>query len=228
VRVDEAELLTGVRAHGAARVGPWLVRDDVVGAVERAVLEQLESFHAERPLEEGAALAVARDAVAVALRAAAAPTDRELVEALLDELHSRGILVRTASTIRSAAHRVALEAASEDVTALLEEIGGDREAAPPSIKDLIARGFRKDVIDAASRAGVVVKVGSDLVFAPSFVERAEELVRSAADTGITVSAFREGLGTSRKYALPLLEWFDQRGLTRRSGDLRFPREKGLP
>jgi selenocysteine-specific elongation factor len=228
VRVHEAELLTGVRTHGAARVGPWLVRDDVVGAVERAVLEQLESFHAERPLEEGAELAVARDAVAVALRAAAAPTDRELVEALLDELHSRGVLVRTASTIRSAAHRVALEAASDDVTALLEEIGGDREAAPPSIKDLIARGFRKDVIDAASRAGVVVKVGSDLVFAPSFVERAEELVRSAADTGITVSAFREGLGTSRKYALPLLEWFDQRGLTRRSGDLRFPREKGLP
>jgi selenocysteine-specific elongation factor len=48
-------------------------------------------------------------------------------------------------------------------------------------------------------------------------------VESAGATGITVSAFREALGTSRKYALPILEWFDQRGITRRSGDLRFPR-----
>jgi selenocysteine-specific elongation factor len=205
-------------------VGPWLVRDDVLGAVERAVLERLGTFHAEHPLEEGAELALARDAVVAALRAATAPADRELVDALLDELHSRGVLVRTASTIRSAAHRVALEAASEDVTALLEAIGGDREATPPSIKDLLAQGFRKDVIDATARAGVVVKVGTELVFAPSFVERAEALVRSVGEVGITVSAFREGMGTSRKYALPLLEWFDQRGLTRRSGDLRFARE----
>jgi len=83
---------------------------------------------------------------------------------------------------------------------------------------------RREVIDAADRAGVVVKVGADLVFTPSFVERARALVRAAASTGVTVSAFREGLGTSRKYALPLLEWFDQRAITRREGDLRYPRE----
>jgi selenocysteine-specific elongation factor len=225
VRVEEVALLTGAQAHGPARVGPWSVRDDVVGSVERAVLERLASFHAAHPLEAGAELAVARDAAALALRAAAAPTDRDLVDALLDELHARGVLVRAASTIRAASHRVALDAASEDVAALLEAIGGERESAPPSIKELVAQGFRKDVIDAASREGVVVKVGNELIFAPSFVERAEELVRAAASTGITVSAFREGLGTSRKFAVPLLEWFDQRGVTRRSGDLRFPRER---
>ena len=41
-----------------------------------------------------------------------------------------------------------------------------------------------------------------------------------------MSAFREALGTSRKFALPLLEWFDHRGITRREGDLRFPRDAG--
>jgi selenocysteine-specific elongation factor len=55
------------------------------------------------------------------------------------------------------------------------------------------------------------------------VERAEAIVSAARDTGITVSAFREALGTSRKYAVPLLGWLDQRGFTRREGDLRFPR-----
>ncbi|MGZ5299941.1 MAG: SelB domain-containing protein, partial [Actinomycetota bacterium] len=53
---------------------------------------------------------------------------------------------------------------------------------------------------------------------------AEATIRAAGGAGITVSALRESLGTSRKYAVPLLEWFDQRGVTRREGDVRFPRE----
>ena len=44
---------------------------------------------------------------------------------------------------------------------------------------------------------------------------------SAGDTGAGV--VEAPSGTSRKYALPILEWFDQRGITRREGDLRFPR-----
>ncbi len=48
----------------------------------------------------------------------------------------------------------------------------------------------------------------------------------AATDGITVSAFRESLGTSRKYALPMLEYFDRTGVTRRDGDLRFPQKPG--
>jgi selenocysteine-specific elongation factor len=61
------------------------------------------------------------------------------------------------------------------------------------------------------------------MFTPALIERAEAIVMAAGIAGIRVSAFREALGTSRKYALPLLEWFDQRGVTRREGDLRFPR-----
>ena len=78
------------------------------------------------------------------------------------------------------------------------------------------------MIDAAARAGLIVRVSPDLVFLRSVVDRARGIVAEAR-TGITVSAFREALGTSRKFALPLLAWFDQRGLTRRQGDLRFPR-----
>ena len=51
-----------------------------------------------------------------------------------------------------------------------------------------------------------------------------ELVRAHATDGVTVSALRERLGTSRKYAVPLAEWMDANGISRRVGDLRFPRE----
>ena len=55
------------------------------------------------------------------------------------------------------------------------------------------------------------------------VERAGTIVREAGADGITVSALRERLGTSRKYAVPLAEHLDRTGVTRRSGDLRFAR-----
>jgi selenocysteine-specific elongation factor len=67
-------------------------------------------------------------------------------------------------------------------------------------------------------------VSEDLVVTPAFLSRAEEvaLAEAAQPAGLTVSRFRELLGTSRKYALPLLASFDERGLTRREGDVRRP------
>ena len=80
------------------------------------------------------------------------------------------------------------------------------------------------MIDAASRAGTVVRLSPDLVVAPSLVDRAVALVHQHAADGITVSTLREALGTSRKFAVPLAEWLDAQGITRRRGDVRFPRE----
>ena len=47
-------------------------------------------------------------------------------------------------------------------------------------------------------------------------------VRAAASAGITLSALREALGTSRKYAVPLAEYLDRVGLTRREGRPTVP------
>jgi selenocysteine-specific elongation factor len=35
-----------------------------------------------------------------------------------------------------------------------------------------------------------------------------------------VSEFKDAAKTSRKYAVPLLEYFDRKGITRRQGDFR--------
>jgi selenocysteine-specific elongation factor len=39
--------------------------------------------------------------------------------------------------------------------------------------------------------------------------------------GLTVSEIRDLLQTTRKYAVPLCEYLDRQGFTRREGDLRF-------
>ena len=42
----------------------------------------------------------------------------------------------------------------------------------------------------------------------------------AAGPGLTVAEIRDLLGTTRKYAVPLCEYLDRVGVTRREGDLR--------
>jgi selenocysteine-specific elongation factor len=56
-----------------------------------------------------------------------------------------------------------------------------------------------------------------------FVAQAETLLKNEGQDGITVSTFRDRMNTSRKYAIPLLEYFDNKGVTRREGDLRIVR-----
>jgi selenocysteine-specific elongation factor len=225
IRADDVFPLTGSTADGGVAIAEWRVADALRTEVQASVVEALAMYHAEHPLDVGAALTLARNAVTGVLRATRAPTDPALVDVLLTDLSDRGITARDTTTVRLASHRVALQERSADVERLLTAIGGEREATPPTVKELVAAGVGRDVIDAAAREGLVVRVSSDLVMTTDVVARAEATIRASAATGITVSALRESLGTSRKYAVPLLEWFDQRGVTRRDGDVRFPRER---
>jgi selenocysteine-specific elongation factor len=222
VGVGEAALLTGTRTPAPLRLGDLFIREDLPGAAERAVTQALASHHRDHPLEEGADLATARAAVVAALKPLGAPTDLTLVDTLVDDFVTRGVVVRSGSALRLPSHRVSLDESSAEIERLLAALGGEREATPPSIDELRERGIERAAIEAAARAGLVVRVPPDLVFAPGFIARAREVIAASSATGITVSAFREQLGTTRKYAVPLLEWFDQRGVTRRSGDRRFP------
>jgi selenocysteine-specific elongation factor len=61
-------------------------------------------------------------------------------------------------------------------------------------------------------------------FAPTAVEAAGRIVARLlveAPDGVTVSGIRDALGTSRKYAMPLIALLDAAGMTRRRGDLRI-------
>lgn len=226
VRTDHLAALTGAAPAGIAgalRVGGWWVSEDLHARVAAAVQGALARFHREHPLREGADLAVARAEATATLEAAGRPSDAGLVDAVLDDLVARGRLARSGSTVRLASHRVSLEGLEEEVAALVRRVA-EGEPSPPTVPELEASGHSREVIEAVGRAGMLVRISADLVLTPEFVRRAEQILRAEAGSGITVSEFRQRLGTSRRYALPLLEFFDQRGLTRREGDLRVLRE----
>jgi selenocysteine-specific elongation factor len=219
----EAVILTGSRADGGVRIGEWLMTDEVRAAVEAAVTSALAGHHSEHPLEPGAELASIRRVTLHTLRSSGASMNAELADAMISSLCERGLTVRDGATIRLTTHRVALGERSADIDRLLAAISGKDEATPPTLKELVAEGIERDVIEAAARAGVVVQISPELVVTTFLADRAEAVVRRAGNEGITVSSFREALGTTRKYAVPMLEWMDRRGITKREGDRRIPR-----
>ncbi|MGZ8566744.1 MAG: selenocysteine-specific translation elongation factor [Actinomycetota bacterium] len=220
VLASEVTTLVGAPAPDALRIGDWCVAPALRERTTQALTEMLRDHHTRLPLEEGSPLEDARSAIKVSLRAARAPTDASLVDALLASTPGT---IRTATTVRLDTHRVSLDERSDDLDLLLAAISGEQEAAPPSVRELLASGIPSDVLDAASRAGAVARIAPDLVVAPALVDRALAVIHAHADTGITVSALRSELGTSRRFVVPLVEWMDRQGLTVRRGDLRFPR-----
>ena len=205
---------------GATRVGDWWVSDRMLSAVSEAVASALAEFHTANPMREGTDLGHVRTLTSDQLTRSRIGADPALVEALLGRLETQGVLVRSGSAIRLASHEP--ETGNEDVARLLAAAAGP---TPPSIPELRGAGFDDSLIRAAMDSGALVRIGPDMIVTAELAADAESTLRELAAQGtpITVSMFRERLGTSRKYAVPLLEHFDRRGITRRDGDRRILR-----
>ncbi|MBC5806915.1 MAG: selenocysteine-specific translation elongation factor [Candidatus Eremiobacter antarcticus] len=82
-----------------------------------------------------------------------------------------------------------------------------------------------EALEALIAFGAVVRIGDD-VYRRSQIDAARSAISTAlAEHGrATMAQLRDALGTSRRYALPLMEYFDSSGVTIREGDLRRLRQ----
>ena len=90
--------------------------------------------------------------------------------------------------------------------------GADKEAVKKLFQQLLS-------------SGELVRVNPEIVISSKILDGLIERVRVFADRSpdrlIDVAKFKEIAGVSRKYAIPLLEYFDQRRITARRGDKRL-------
>ena len=100
---------------------------------------------------------------------------------------------------------------------------------PPSTEEVYEQsGLHKAVVrnflEKLINEKVLVRISREFLFEREAVEQARDKVRRhLAEHGtMTVSEFRDLVGTSRKFAIPLLTYFDNQGHTVRDGDLRRP------
>ncbi|HEY8830040.1 MAG TPA: SelB C-terminal domain-containing protein, partial [Candidatus Limnocylindria bacterium] len=120
------------------------------------------------------------------------------------------------------AHRPTLTSAQETRWAEARAALGREPLQPPSVATLDREhGIDLELLMALAERGDVVRVGTDGVFLPDAVLRFGDAIIDALATGpVTVAKARDLTGSSRKHVLPLLQFLDDHGLTRRVGDDR--------
>jgi selenocysteine-specific elongation factor len=177
-------------------------------------------YHDEHPLATGIAAGALRDRV-----------DRrvppKVFDAVLDLAAARGLVRLTGGQVRhpqAAAGALAEEdAALAALTPLLEGQG----LAPGTVPELAALagvdvGVARKALTKLVAAGVVVRLGPEMHFSAVAVQAAHERIVAYLQASGTMLASdaRDILGTSRKYVVPLLEYLDAQGVTKREGDTR--------
>jgi selenocysteine-specific elongation factor len=190
--------------------------------LKEEVLGQLEEFHQRFPMKSG----LAKEELRTKLPA---EMDIKLFQPLLNDLIQSKRVVTERDKVKLATHRIA-SADEKGLVKRVEETIQKADLQPPSPKELgdqwtASEGEVQGILDHLVHEGALVKIKSGMYFHRDSVERLKEsLTRHLKEhREITTPEFKEMTGVSRKYAIPLIEFFDQTRLTLRLGDKRVLR-----
>lgn len=158
--------------------------------------------------------------------------DDRLFAAIVDRLTAGGAVGLSRGFLHRASHRPVLSPEEEALrAAIVGAVGGGRFAPPAldEVKGTHAGPAFDRVVQSLQEDGTLVEVSPGIVFAAAVLEDVTGRVAAQIQaTGeITVAQLRDMLGTSRKYALALLEHFDGIRFTRRVGDRRVLAAPGV-
>lgn len=183
------------------------------------VLAVLEAFHREYPLREG----YPREEMRSRTFPSASP---KVFGAMLNMLQADGLIETHAQT-------VALPGISElpeKHRRVIDQVCADLKAAgiqPGSAVEVFARAgvggeLVPEYLAYMTRVGMVVRVAPDMYFHADTIEEIKQRLREemAGREEFTLGEVRDLLNSSRKYVLPLLEYFDETRFTKRMGDKR--------
>jgi len=214
------EALGNIIAKGKGLIieGRFFTKEDLEGA-KGAIVEALRAFHRQNPIKIGAS--------PEEIRGKGGPWPSELFERALEELIAEGEVQAEGELIRLKDHRVSIP---EGELEELEKVFFDAGLTPPTPREIADRkgldiSKVKDLLALLVRKGKIVKVKEDLYFHKGVLEEfKEKLVQYLKEKGkVSIQDFKALAGTSRKFAVPLAEYFDQIKVTLRIGDERILR-----
>jgi selenocysteine-specific elongation factor len=190
------------------------------------ILAELAAFHEKNPLKPGLSKEELRSRLYQGL-------DQRLFQYLLNDLLKQQKIGQDQAVIRLAGHQVSLQGDEKSLRRELEDFYQKAQLAPPTIKEVMAAFTKypekliKEVLTLMVNDNILVKVKEDLYFhGPPLADLQTKLSGFLAEKGeIDTPAFKEMTGLSRKFTIPLLEYFDRIKVTIRVGDKRIPREK---
>lgn len=156
---------------------------------------------------------------------------RALLQAALDELLDAGTVARNEKgyhlSDRAARLTPGQEAMARKICTIFAEAGFStprREDLPAAVGAPVPIVDR--IVEFLIQTGTLVVISDKVMLDRAHVEESRQLLVEYLEThGVLESGrFKSILGTTRKYAIPLLEYWDAQGLTKRRGNERVLRE----
>jgi selenocysteine-specific elongation factor len=184
----------------------------------------LAHFHRENPIVEG----MDREELKSRLAERMHLKSGKKAEALIAELEKRKVITIQGSVVSVAGFTVSYSDEASQMMTDMENIYKKAGIEVPPTDELVGaykdRKQARQVLSELTKKGILVKAGTGVLMHKEHWDRALNILREhlAANPQITLGEFRDLLGTSRKYAVMLLETYDQMKITKKTGDARVP------
>ena len=223
LREEEArqrvDALKGLRALNAEGEKVYTIETKWNRLKER-LLKNLKEFHLAHPLVPGMDMEEVRGKLGFEL-------SPKIFRVVVERFIGEKLIAKEENLLRLASHRVQLGGQEKTLMDKIKKLLGEQPLAPPDLKEIekqagVPRHRLNEVIRLLERDGSIVRVTTDMYFLASSIEQLRATLRNfLAEKGeMNAASFRDLIGSTRKYTIPLLEFFDRDGLTIRIGDIR--------
>lgn len=231
-RAEVKKILTGLvsakEAISLERDGDRVISSSLFKSLQEQAITEIRKYHEAEPLKEG----ISREELRSVLLGRAGQADPRIFSSMLKVLESSGKVVADKDLVRLAAHRVDLRGDLEDIRGRIFKTYSEAALTPPLLKEVLegfgdSRKKAQDVISVMLKEGNLVKVSEDLIYTRDALDRLRQDYQAylLKEGKANPAGFKELTGLTRKFIIPLMEYFDKTKLTIRVGDNRVLREK---
>ncbi|MFO8057596.1 MAG: SelB C-terminal domain-containing protein, partial [bacterium] len=204
---------------------PWIIHAEGWERLKNRVINILKKHHQALPqLETGLSEQELRDKLS---RETGAYFPGDAFHNALQRLAEDQVLKVVESTYALSEHSASLAESDQAALARIRAMYADNPLSPPLTEDVykqsgLPRQVVREFLDKLIEDGTLLRVSREFLFEADAVRQARDTVLECLDQhgSITVAQFRDLTGTTRKYAIPLLNYFDNQGHTIREGDYR--------
>lgn len=202
-----------------------VIHKDFLRQMEQRAEKLLSAYHAENPLRPG----MKRDE----FRSKLFPgQDIACADKITEYMAQDGVVSCESGSVALASFQIEMNASQQKLMNQIEEIYRKAGYAVPSVDEVAAqfpkeKGF-KQVLESMIADGKLVKVADQIIFHKENHDHALGLATQyIGEHGqITLGELRDLIGSSRKYTVALLEYWDRKNVTKKVGDARVLYNKG--
>jgi selenocysteine-specific elongation factor len=180
----------------------------------------LNTFHKANPLKPGMPKEELKSRLPPQISA-------KLFKLMIQQMVKSGQVVQEENMIRLSTHTVSLGLDQTDVRGKILDAYQQNGLTPPYFKEFcksqkLDETTSKDVLHVLVDEGLIVRIKDDLYFHQEAIDMIKKkLVEFLKAHGeITTPQFKDMTGASRKFVIPIIEYFDARNVTIRVGDIR--------